>query len=1073
MQRTFWLVRVALVICLFSFISTGCSKEARKNRLLGRAETDFKNGAYDKAKIEYLNVLRLGGQNPTAIARLGQIWFEEGAPLKAGAFLIKARDLARGDLDSRLRLAQVYNSVGKRVEAGQEALFVLQHAPANGQALLFLTELAITPPEITAAEQAMSSYPEKASVWYYQAGANLAMRKSDLTAAQSLIGRALTADPKLAETHRSRAALLLMQKNQKGAVAELKAAADLSPPRSSMKINYADYLARTGAAAEAMAYLKELTKKTPDLLSAWTLLARTALSSKKYDETLALLENVFSRDPDSVDGRLIEADALLAKQQTKKAVDIVESLDRAHPEAPGIKFQLARAYLQNNQTEQAVAALNQAIAANPGYMDAILLLAEINVRNGQPAAAISPLENLLKKRGDLTQAQVLLADAYRASGRLDEAAAVFQNQIEQTPTNAQAYIFLGVVQRQQKKTAEARRSFEKALQIAPNQLLPITQLVELDLEAKDFNSAMSRVEQQMKKNPGAASSYLLEGKVFTAKKDWPKAEASLKKAVELDANLTTAYDLLVAIYLETGKSDQAVRELEAILAKSPQNKVALMTLADLEEKQGNYAKARDIYEKLLSFAGDDLTALNNLAYIYAERLNQLDKALELARKARTLAPANPAVADTLGWILFKRDDYQQAAPLLEEAAQKINDDPEVRFHAAMVHYMMGQPDVARFDLEQALSMARDFPSKKEAERRLALLHEIGSTSSTLTSEQLEAMLKEHPKDILVRLRLADVYRMHNSPDRAATAYEEALRSNPNLASAALELAKLYAGPLKNPQKAIEFAKKARDIAPSDPHVGGILGRIAFDAGNFSWAYSLLQESSRALVADPQVLHDFAWAAYSLGKLDQAQQAMQQTLNASPDPAISGDAKSFLLMTRADPTALAAAKPEIEQKLREDPDYVPALMASAVLHSQAGQTKEAAACYQKALRRFSDFSIAQRQLASLYSKDPTRTEEAYDLALKARKALPADPVVAQVLGELSYKRKEYARASQLLQESRRKQSLDAEGLYYLGLSLKETKQPAAARTALTEALAAGLEAPLVAVAERALADLRHQ
>jgi tetratricopeptide (TPR) repeat protein len=440
---------------------------------------------------------------------------------------------------------------------------------------------------------------------------------------------------------------------------------------------------------------------------------------------------------------------------------------------------------------------------------------------------------------------------------------------------------------------------------------------------------------------------------------------------------------------------------------------------------------------------------------------------------RTLAPANPAVADTLGWILFKRDDYQQAAPLLEEAAQKINDDPEVRFHAAMVHYMMGQPDVARSDLEQALSMARDFPSKKEAERRLALLHEIGSTSSTLTSEQLEAMLKEHPKDILVRLRLADVYRMHNSPDRAATAYEEALRSNPNLASAALELAKLYAGPLKNPQKAIEFAKKARDIAPSDPHVGGILGRIAFDAGNFSWAYSLLQESSRALVADPQVLHDFAWAAYSLGKLDQAQQAMQQTLNASPDPAISGDAKSFLLMTRADPPALAAAKPEIEQKLREDPDYVPALMASAVLHSQAGQTKEAAACYQKALRRFPDFSIAQRQLASLYSKDPTRTEEAYDLALKARKALPADPVVAQVLGELSYKRKEYARASQLLQESRRKQSLDAEGLYYLGLSLKETKQPAAARTALTEALAAGLEAPLVAIAERALADLRHQ
>jgi predicted Zn-dependent protease len=335
------------------------------------------------------------------------------------------------------------------------------------------------------------------------------------------------------------------------------------------------------------------------------------------------------------------------------------------------------------------------------------------------------------------------------------------------------------------------------------------------------------------------------------------------------------------------------------------------------------------------------------------------------------------------------------------------------------------------------------------------------------------MLKEHPKDILVRLRLADVYRMHNSPDRAATAYEEALKLNPNLASAALELAKLYAGPLKDPQKAIDFAKKARDIAPSDPHVGGILGRIAFDAENFSWAYSLLQESSRALGTDPKVLHDFAWAAYSLGKLDQARQAMQQSLNASPDPAISADAKTFLVMTSADPTDLTAAKPEIEQKLHEDPNYVPALMASAALHSQAGQAKEAIAGYQQALRRFPDFAIAQRQLASFYLKDPNRIVEGYDLALKARKTLPGDPIVAQVLGELSYKRKEYARALQLLQESRRSRPLDAEGLYYLGLSYKETKQPAAARTALTEALATGLEAPLVGVAERELAELKRQ
>ena len=45
-------------------------------------------------------------------------------------------------------------------------------------------------------------------------------------------------------------------------------------------------------------------------------------------------------------------------------------------------------------------------------------------------------------------------------------------------------------------------------------------------------------------------------------------------------------------------------------------------------------------------------------------------------------------------------------------------------------------------------------------------------------------------------------------------------------------------------KALEFAKKARELAPNDAEVAGLLGRIALKADNFSWAYSLLQESAR-------------------------------------------------------------------------------------------------------------------------------------------------------------------------------------------------------------------------------------
>ena len=65
-----------------------------------------------------------------------------------------------------------------------------------------------------------------------------------------------------------------------------------------------------------------------------------------------------------------------------------------------------------------------------------------------------------------------------------------------------------------------------------------------------------------------------------------------------------------------------------------------MTLALIKEKQKDYAGAAEAYEKVLAFKGNSMPALNNLSYLYSERLNQSAKALELARKARALAPAS-------------------------------------------------------------------------------------------------------------------------------------------------------------------------------------------------------------------------------------------------------------------------------------------------------------------------------------------------------------------------------------------------------------------------------------------------
>ena len=410
--------------------------------------------------------------------------------------------------------------------------------------------------------------------------------------------------------------------------------------------------------------------------------------------------------------------------------------------------------------------------------------------------------------------------------------------------------------------------------------------------------------------------------------------------------------------------------------------------------------------------------------------------------------------------------------MLQESAQNLPHNAEIQFHLGMANYSMGRTNEARAAFGRAVVELGDFPGREEAQRRLALLENAATNEAGPFTTELEGILKEKPDDVVATIRLAESYEKKGAFAQAATAYEEALKHNPKLLSATAKLAELNAGPLQDNEKALRYARIARELAPNDPQMERLLGRIAYQAGNFSWAYSLLQESARRLPNDPKALHDFGWSAYSLGKVNEARLAMQRVLEAAPQPTQSNDAKLFLAMTAPDEkgTGLSTAESEVDEVLKEDQEYIPALMARAEILRQRGENAAAASIYSEVLRRFPDFAPAQKRLASMYAEDPERRNEAYDLAMKARRALPDDPELAQILAELSYQRKEFAYTVQLLRQSSEKKPLDAKSLYYLGMSQLKANEKQQSREALQGALAAGLPDPLASEARNALAEL---
>jgi Tfp pilus assembly protein PilF len=167
----------------------------------------------------------------------------------------------------------------------------------------------------------------------------------------------------------------------------------------------------------------------------------------------------------------------------------------------------------------------------------------------------------------------------------------------------------------------------------------------------------------------------------------------------------------------------------------------------------------------------------------------------------------------------------------------------------------------------------------------------------------------------------------------------------------------------------------------------------------------------------------------------------------------------------------AATPRIEQVLKSDPGYVPALEALAALSEKKADVRTAKQTYEKVLNTYPDFAPAKKSLAILYAEDSSDDKKAFGLASKAREAFPDDPELAKAFGMLVFRQGDFTRAASLLLESAGKRKDDPVLLYYLGMAQYRLKKSAESKEALQRALDLNLRADLATEARRTLAELK--
>lgn len=701
------------------------SNESRANLALFRGDRAFAAQDYRKAEVEYRDVLRISSDNPVATRQLGIIYLEQGRLAKAYKYLQRARLLEPENKTILLKLGATFLAVGSYGEARDAAKQILARQPGDEQALLLLTDAVRAPEEIEETRQRIEALRQthRDRAGYHLALAMLDLRQRDPPNAERELNEALQLDPESAAAKFVLGNLYWMRRQLKEANHFLGAAAELAPLRSPWRLRYADFKRQTGGFEAARKSLAEITTKAPDYLPAWVGLMNLACGKGQDHDCADIIERILLRDPANYQALLVRASLKIIEGKVLEALIEFDRLRTLYYRMPGIHYRMALAELASHNVEAAVRSLTQAINLAPDFDEAILLRDDINIARGELAPAIASLTQVVQKRPQGLSAHLMLASAYLIEKNTDQAMAVYRQMVKIFPRDPQPSFLIGMLFARQDQPQDARMAFEEALRVAPAYLPALQQLAGLDLAEHRDSAAMTRVQAEIERYPEIAGLWCLEAEIDVTRQDFTRAEASLRKALDLNGNLEAAHLLLAWNYLAQHKYQEALDDLMPFVAKN-NNVAALMQIGLIQTQLGRFGAAQEAYERLLAINPNFGPALNNLANIYSDRLSQLDKAYQLAERARKALPDDPHAADTLGWIYFKKGLYHSALSLLEQSVAKLPAEPELQFHLGMALSMIGNRDDARHALQRAAEASKDFPDKEEARRRLNQLAKV-------------------------------------------------------------------------------------------------------------------------------------------------------------------------------------------------------------------------------------------------------------------------------------------------------------------------------------------------------------
>jgi tetratricopeptide (TPR) repeat protein len=248
--------------------------------------------------------------------------------------------------------------------------------------------------------------------------------------------------------------------------------------------------------------------------------------------------------------------------------------------------------------------------------------------------------------------------------------------------------------------------FRRVAELEPGNPRGIIGMAQVYVAEKRVAEGLRLLQSEAAKFPTMPELHLAIGNVALAAGKYDLAIAEFQRLLDgTDRNSRNAAGLYLRLgeaYRHKGDLDFSATMFEQAQRLDPGNPTAGSGLALVMEARGQKEAAEAQYRKIVEANPDNALAINNLAFVLADQSKDLDMALAYAHRARQLAPNDPSVADTLGWVYVKMNNPDEALTILREVVRKDSGRAVFHYHLAAALEQKGERAEAVKELDLAL-----------------------------------------------------------------------------------------------------------------------------------------------------------------------------------------------------------------------------------------------------------------------------------------------------------------------------------------------------------------------------------